>query len=410
MKKISFFIIALIAINTIWAQNGQQNNREEFTKFYDETIKPEIEKSQKEFLEVLSKNEKKELKILSQKADELISQLGENIAPEDRMGFHDKMMELRDQAGKIAEAHPDQSEKYRESMTKNIEKWKTEMPTRNYSKGQGNGQGNKQGKGKGQGQGQGYGKGNGQGQGNSQGRGQGNRGGQNMNGQQGGMQMFSQISDPAWLLLWSADRKPQMMMHMGQRGMGRQNPMMNNPELKAEVQEYTQKNIFPQIAEIRKQFDNKLNDEEKAQITEAMGKVMTRDAMQKAYFESEDFEAGARRNDPNFDAFRESMQKSLQEVRKISFAHTEEITEIRNSLKPQYDQWRTDLEKIVSKYEDDKFMAEQMLSSSFKQNMSPMAFILLDTKNPETWDFSKRGRPGMNGGSSMNGGQGMNRR
>ena len=410
MKKISFFIIALIAINTIWAQNGQQNNREEFTKFYDETIKPEIEKSQKEFLEVLSKNEKKELKILSQKADELISQLGENIAPEDRMGFHDKMMELRDQAGKIAEAHPDQSEKYRESMTKNIEKWKTEMPTRNYSKGQGNGQGNKQGKGKGQGQGQGYGKGNGQGQGNSQGRGQGNRGGQNMNGQQGGMQMFSQISDPAWLLLWSADRKPQMMMHMGQRGMGRQNPMMNNPELKAEVQEYTQKNIFPQIAEIRKQFDNKLNDEEKAQITEAMGKVMTRDAMQKAYFESEDFEAGARRNDPNFDAFRESMQKSMQEVRKISFAHTEEITEIRNSLKPQYDQWRTDLEKIVSKYEDDKFMAEQMLSSSFKQNMSPMAFILLDTKNPETWDFSKRGRPGMNGGSSMNGGQGMNRR
>jgi len=104
------------------------------------------------------------------------------------------------------------------------------------------------------------------------------------------------------------------------------------------------------------------------------------------------------------------MQKSMQEVRKISFTHAEEITEIRNSLKPQYDQWRTDLEKIFSKYEDDKFVAEQMLSSSFKQNMSPMAFILLDTKNPESWDFSKRGKPGINGGHGMNGGQGMNRR
>lgn len=383
MKRITFLVVAVLAFNIMWAQQGQQSNREEFSKFYDETIKPELEKSQKEFFEVLSKSEKKELKVLTQKADELVAEVEENMAPEERMGFHDKMMGLRDQAGKIAEAHSEQSEKYRESMMGNIEKWRTEMPKRNYTKGQGNRQG----------RGNGQGKGNGQGRGN----GQGNRGGQNMNRQQGGMQMFSQISDPAWLLLWSPDRKPQMMMNAGQRGMRMQNPMMNNPELKAEVQEYNQKNIFPQIAEKRKQFDSKLNDEEKAQIAEAMGKIMTRDAMQKAYFESEDFEPGARRNDPNFEAFREAMQKSMQEVRKISFAHADEIKEIRNSLKPQYDQWRTDLEKIFSKYDDDKFMAEQMLSSSFKQNTSPMAFLLLDTKNPESWSNNRKGGNGMRG-------------
>lgn len=408
MKRITFLVVAVLAFNIMWAQQGQQNNREEFSKFYDETIKPELEKSQKEFFEVLSKSEKKELKVLTQKADELVAEVEENMAPEERMGFHDKMMGLRDQAGKIAEAHSEQSEKYRESMMGNIEKWRTEMPKRNYTKGQGNRQG--RGNGQGKGNGQGYGNGQGQGQGNGQGRGngQGNRGGQNMNRQQGGMQMFSQISDPAWLLLWSPDRKPQMMMNAGQRGMRMQNPMMNNPELKAEVQEYNQKNIFPQIAEKRKQFDSKLNDEEKAQIAEAMGKIMTRDAMQKAYFESEDYEPGARRNDPNFEAFREAMQKSMQEVRKISFAHADEIKEIRNSLKPQYDQWRTDLEKIFSKYDDDKFMAEQMLSSSFKQNTSPMAFLLLDTKNPESWSNNRKGGNGMRGSGMRGNGNGRN--
>ena len=418
MKRITILVVAVLALNIMWAQQGQQSNREEFSKFYDETIKPELEKSQNEFFEVLSKSEKKDLKVLAQKADELIAQTTEDMTPEERMGFHDKMMDLREEAGKIAEAHTEQSEKYRESMTENIEKWKTEMPKRNNSKGQENGQGrgngqrkgNGQGQGQGQGNGQGQGYGNGQGNGQGRGNGQGNRGGQNMNGRQGGMQMFSQISDPAWLLLWSPDRKPQMMMHAGQRVMGRQNQMMSNPELKAEVQEYLQKNIFPQIAEKRKQFDSKLNDEEKAQITEAMGKIMTHDAMQKAYFESEDFEPGSRRNDPNFDAFREGMQKSMQEVRKISFSHAGEITEIRNSLKPQYDQWRTDLEKIFSKYDDDKFMAEQMLSSSFKQNTTSMAFLLLDTKNPESWDFSRKRGHGMSGGQGMNGGQGKNGR
>lgn len=391
MKRITFLVVAVLAFNIMWAQQGKQNNSEEFSKFYDETIKPELEKSQKDFFEVLSKSEKKEIEDLMLQSDEIIAQAKGNMKMEERMEIRDRMMKLREQSGKIAETHPEQSDKYSNSMKENIAKWKTEMPMRNYYKDQGNAQGkgnNRKGKGKG--------------------KGQGNRGGQNMNRQQGGMQMFSQICDPAWLLLWSPDRKPQMMMHAGQRGMGRQNPMMNNPELKAEVQEYTQKNIFPQIAEKRKQFDSKLNDEEKAQITEAMGKIMTRHAMQKANFESEDFEPGARRNDPNFDTFREGMQKSMQEVRKISLTHADEITEIRNSLKPQYDQWRTDLEKIFSKFVDDKFIAEQMLSSSFRQNTSPMAFILLDTENPESWSNNRKGGHGMRGSGMRGNGSGRN--
>lgn len=384
MKKITFLVIAVLAFNIMWGQKGQQNSREEFSKFYDETIKPELGKAQNEFFKVLSKKEKKEIEELTLQVDETIAQAKNNITMEERMEFHDKMMKLRELSGKIAEAHPEQSEKYSNSMTENIGKWKTKMPMRNYSKGQGNG--HRKGSGKGQG----------------------NRGGQNMNGHQGEMQMLSQISDPAWLLLWSPDRKPQMMMHAGQRGMGRQNPMMNNPELKAEVQDYTQKNIFPQITEKRKQFDSKLNDQEKALITEAMGKIISRDAMQKANFESEDFEPGARRNDPNFDAFREGMQKSMQEVRKISLTHADEITEIRNSLKPQYDQWRTDLEKIFSKFVDDKFIAEQMLSSSFKQNTSPMAFILLDTENPESWSKNRKGSKGMHGSGMRGNANGRN--
>ena len=371
MKRITFFIIALFALSTISAQQGQQGNREDFLQFFEKTIKPEVEKQQKEFFAVLTKAEKKEIKSLSLQADEIFAQAEENQPSENKSEFRNKMMDLRNQAMKIADAHPEQAETYRKSMTENIDKWKTEMPKRNNQKGMGNG------KGKGQGNGKGQGRGNGQ--------------GMNTGQKGGGNQMLTQLTDPAWLLLWSPDRNPQMMMHAGRNGMGMQNPVMNNPELKAELKAYAEKSILPQIAESRKLFDTKLSTEEKAQITEARGKIKTRDAMQKAYMESDDFEPGSRRNDPNFDAFRESMQKSMMEMRTISSKYSVEITEIRNSLKPEYDQWLSDIEKIFSKYEDNKFAAGEMLSRAFKQNTSPMAFILFDTENPEFWTNRKGG-------------------
>ncbi len=91
------------------------------------------------------------------------------------------------------------------------------------------------------------------------------------------------------------------------------------------------------------------------------------------------------------------------EMRKISSVHADEITEIRNSLKPKYDQWLGDIEKIFSKYDDDKFAAGEMLSRAFKQNTSPMAFILFDTANPEFWSTSRGGPAnGMHGNNNGN--------
>jgi len=411
MKKIIVLVVAIFALSTSFAQKGQQNNREQFSKFFDETVKPEVEKQQKEFFSVLTKDEMKEVKLISQQADGLHARVGENMSPESRMEMRGEMMKLRAQAETIAKAHPEQSEKYTKSMTENLDKWRSEMRAKNKNgMGKGKGQGMK-GNGKGMNKGQGMGNGQGKGQGRGQGRGNGDCDGprQGMHGQgHGGNQMFAQFTDPAWLLLWSADRKPMMMA--GQRGgMGMQNPVMSNPKLKEELKVYAENNILPQIVESRKLFDGKLSTEEKSQVAEARGKITTRDAMQKAYRESEDFEPGARHDDPAFDAFREGMQKSMKEVRMISMVHASEIAEIRNSMKPQYDKWLKDIEKIFSKYDDNKFVAGEMLSKSFKQNTSPMAFVLFDPANADFW-AKKRGH-GMGGnGMRGNGMQGMNGR
>lgn len=393
MKKIIVLVITVFAINLSFAQRGQQVDQGNYSLFFEQTIKPEIEKQQKEFFAVLTKQEKEEVKSLSLKADKIFTLTENNRTPENRSEVRDEMMNLRDKAEIIAKAHPEQSEKYRKSMMENINKWRADMPNRNYSTNQNNGQG----RGNGNGQGNVQGKTNNKGQGNVQGRGnnqrqsndmgQANRGGQNMTGQFGGMQMFQQITDPAWLLLWSADRKPLMLMQQaGARGgMGMRNPIIYNKELREELKTYAQKNILPQITESRMLFNKKLNAEEKAQLTQAIGMINTRDAMQKSYMESDDFDPGSRRNDPNFEAFRESMQKSMQAVRMISIKHADEITEIKNSLKPQYNQWLVDIEKMFSKYDNDKFTAGEMLSRAFQQNTSPMAFVLFDTKNPEFW-------------------------
>jgi len=409
MKKIIVLVIAAFALSTSFAQKGQQNNKEQFSKFFDEKVKPEVEKQQKEFFSVLTKDEKKELKLISQQADDLFARVSENKSQENRMEIHGEMMKLRDKAEIIAKAHPEQSEKYKNAMIENLEKWKSEMPARNKSS---MGKGNGNGKGMGKGQGMGNGQGKGQGQGRGQGRGNGDCNGhqKGMNAQRGGgNQIAMHFTDPAWLLLWSADRKPMMMMAGQRGGMGMQNPVMNNPELREELKVYTENNILPQIIESRKLFDEKLSSEEKSQIVEARGKITTRDAMQKAYRESEDFEPGARRDDPAFDAFRKGMQKSMKEVRMISMMHATEIAELRNSMKPQYDKWLNDIEVIFSKYDDNKYIAGEMLSKSFKQNTSPMAFILFDSANADFWT-KKRGH-GM-GGNGMNGNgmQGMNGR
>ena len=417
MKKIIVLVVAVFALSTSFAQKGQQNNREQFSRFFDETIKPEVEKQQKAFFSVLTKEETKELKQISQQADDLHARVSENMSSENKMEIRGEMMKLRAQAETIAKAHPEQSEKYTKSMTENLDKWRTEMRAKNKNgMGKGNGQGNGQGMGRGNGRGmnkaQGMGNGQGKGQGRGQGRGNGNCDGprQGMNGQGGGgNQMFAHFTDPAWLLIWSADRKPMMMMAGQRGGMGMQNRVMNNPELKEELKVYAENNILPQIIESRKLFDEKLSTEEKSQIAEARGKITTRDAMQKAYRESEDFEPGARRDDPAFDAFRVGMQKSMKEVRMISMMHASEIAGIRNSMKPQYDKWLKDIEKIFSKYDDNKFVAGEMLSKSFKQNISPMAFVLFDTANADFW-ARKQGH-GMGGnGMQGNGMQGMNGR
>jgi siroheme synthase (precorrin-2 oxidase/ferrochelatase) len=174
---------------------------------------------------------------------------------------------------------------------------------------------------------------------------------------------------------------------MGNRGGGMHNgmgPAQNiNPELRAEIRNYAQQNIIPVITKEREAFDDNLSDTEKEQIALAQGKRKARRIMFREYYKSADFEQGSRRDDPNFDALREDMQKSMTEVRAIAAAHSEEIKKAMDNICTYSKVWESEISAIADKYQSGQQKKNGALYGHIQRMENPVNFLMFDLKSPE---------------------------
>ena len=341
MKKITILFIALMATTLVFAQGGRQMKSQNTKSSFNEKIKAVLKESQQEFYEVLSVEEMAKITELKTKLDVIWSQVAENT---DKEKTKEQIMALNSKANEIADAHPKEAKAY----TKKINSLTQEMQSQRSAKGQnksgdkGNGKGNKKG---------------------------------------GSKPMLKHMSDPGFILLWDENRKP---MHKGQGKGGKRTSFINNmPELMSELQQYALANILPDLSQKRSAFDTELSSDEKEEIALARGKIETRQQMYKAWKESDDFEAGARRDDPKFDNMREDMQNSMQQIRQIAINHSNQLEEIRNSLKPNSDKWRKEAMAIMENYDIDGPDAAKIFEREYKRNNTSIAFLLLDPENME---------------------------
>lgn len=222
-------------------------------------------------------------------------------------------------------------------------------PDQPFNRGMGVNKGQGRGNGKGQGnrQGCGYGNGRGIGQGNGQGNGQ---RGQGVRCKSGGF-----------------------------------NGNMN-PEMRAEMKSFMQEDVIPAIAAQRIAFDKNLSDDEKEIISLARQKKEVRKAMFKAWHDSEDFVPGERRNDPNFDAMRADMQKSMQAVRTIAIDHKIEIRQSLDKIDTYKQAWKDKMDVLVEDNGQNRASNNKAIRGMKKWN-TPMAFLLFDPAKSDSPDL-----------------------
>jgi len=393
MKKlgIAILLIAFVGMNLAMAQQGrQQKDNTEVQAYFEKQILPIVEVEQQNFYKALTADEMKKVEELKQELDSRIPEMekgnrsgggqGKGGQQQGRQAFQS----LFDEASEIADAHPKEKKHFQETMDDNKNKWMQDLTKIREENNPGGGRGRSA----------------------------------NNN------PMFNHFSDPGWLLLWDKDRKNfQQMARMGRKGSGnrgngmgqgqgngngmgqggRQGDGMSNGmgmqgdgmrngmgqnqninrEMRAEIRNYAQKNIIPIIAKEREAFDSNLSDTEKDEIALAQGKRKARRIMFREWYKSEDFDPGARRDDPNFDMMREDMQKSMKEVRTIAEKHNSEIEKSLDNIKTNLKVWESEIRAIAENYQSAQMNNFKGHNQLLRQMASPVSFLLFNYKEAE---------------------------
>ncbi len=154
-----------------------------------------------------------------------------------------------------------------------------------------------------------------------------------------------------------------------------------------EVKQYVNENVLPVIAKERLNFDKTLSDDEKKIIETARQKIEVRKIMFKNWHESEDFEAGKRAKDPNFEGMRTDMKNSMEKVREIAITHNEEIRECIGEIKKHSDSWREEISIISERNNQDPVKTNRMLRQKMHKSQTPIAFLLFNPANAEESDL-----------------------
>ncbi len=372
MKKLGITILALLfaGMGMVNAQQPQQRNTQ-MRAYFQETVLPFVEQQQAKFEKALSATEKETLVNIRQEMTTFRKQ-GAQIRKSMQGNFNQQVWDSRKasfdaiiaKVRKIADAHPKEAEAYKKAVENEIAKWKEHMPAMA------------------------------QGRMNSQGRGQGMMG-------KNPQSKMEKLSDPALGLLMDGKQMNSMMNHhmrgmkgnqgmRGNRQMGNMNrghqamwKAMQNPEIKAKVKAYADKNIIPVISKDREAFDKVLSKKEKKVIAEARLQMQT----QKAKMMQMRGNNKIVMNDSSRLAMRQQMDKNRVALRQIVLNHYGELQKYLTPLKEKMPQWRADIHNIIMPNRPQQQFKQKRMSpmqgKAFMKDRKEMMFLLFDPQHPD---------------------------
>ena len=364
MKRIAILLIAItISIIGISQNENRLKTHGEVKKYIDESIFPELEKQQINYLSQLSESETKELESIkgemTSRKEEYRRNHQNNRGANHKKGNKRKdtaksgQPNCRSEITSITEQHKDLNTSYKEFIEANRQQWMDDISKLHENM-------------------------------DIQPR-------KNKDGKTGMDMFFTRISNPDWLLLWDSSdsiiKNPRSMRnHNGKKSSKNTDRVSYNSEFRSDVKKYASENIIPVITRERDEFNNYLSNDEKEVIETARQKIQVRKIMFKNWYESEEFVPGKRANDPNFDSMREDMKSTMKEVDAIAVAHSDEIQTRLSTFKSQSTEWKEDIIDIAVSYGMDSEKMKNMGRHNKVVPSTPIQFLLFDSTITNEFD------------------------
>jgi hypothetical protein len=353
MKRLTIivWVIALSSMVAFSQNSAQTKSMEEVKQYIDKNVFSLVEKQQASYFSKLSEDETNELNSIREEISNRKPEFSEGKQMYAR-GKNPKNKLDKSRNGtmmvvsKITDAHPKLNAAYEETINKNKQIWIADIIAIHEK-----------------------------------------NDAQPMHSKDGkiGIEMFfTRMLSPEWLLLWDSTN-PRMTNIKGtitQNDFKQQKPPVgkrnSNPELRADIKLYVTKNILPVITEERKNFDKLLSANEKKIIETARQKIEVRKIMFKNWYESDDFEAGKRAKDENFDGMRTDMRNSMTEVGEIALAHKMEIRESIAEIKSHSDKWKNEISTISESNNQDPDKTNRIIRQRMHKSQTPISFLLFN--------------------------------
>lgn len=160
-----------------------------------------------------------------------------------------------------------------------------------------------------------------------------------------------------------------------------------HPEMRKEIKAYTRDNVMPAMREQRLKLDAFLTKEEKKTIEEIREQFKAdRKAMHakreqfKQQKENGTFDHEKAKADMK--PLRDKHKANVEKLQAIAQKHEAQMKALREEINPKIETWKTDIEKIATKYvsEEELKMVKQYAGKAWR--MRAVAFLLLPTEKP----------------------------
>ncbi len=378
MKKLGVIIIALLfaGLGTV---NAQQHKNVPAHNYFTQTVLPFIEQQQKNLELALTNSERATLKEIRQEmvafreqGVQMRKSMQGKFNPQARENRKAQFEAIVAKARKLVNAHPQAAATYKKAIENELAKWKEHMMGMNRGNGNYNGRG------------------------------------QRMNfASRPGLQ---RLSDPAVGLLMDARVMRNRMMHkawdmkagygmrgnqgrMGRYAMEHRNGFpraammaMHNPQVRAQIKAYVQKNVLPVIRTERELFDKYLSKKEKKAIANARA---TMQAQRERMMQMR--KSGAKPSDSARLATQLKMEENRIAMQQIVLKHYGELQKVMAPIKEKIPQWRNGIRKIIIQ----QIVEQQMKQAPKKfgaakamlKEKGDIRFLLFDPLHPENNGF-----------------------
>lgn len=350
MRRISLLLTAVIfSITALQAQTTDRANTQQEVKTYlEKNVYPKLEKQQNNYFDKLTKEEQETVSKLRNERPQQ--------RPQQRANKGDrKPNDCIDQVKQITAKYPKLNKSYADFIDKNKDKWTSDIDAIHEKN---NVEPVK-----------------------------------NKNGRAGYGELIQKASQPEFLLLWDSE-KPIFNRRSDGRNLrsdrmskkGNRNTDLD-PEIRAEVEVYAEKNILPVVSAERIHFDKDLSNQEKQTIADARVEFAKRRAEVAKWQESDDFVAGERANDPAYDEQRKEMRNKMEKVRDIAQVHSTELYASLDKIRENGDSWQDDIKEITGNENNKGRRSHRSAKGNNYQRITPVAFLLFDSSNPDVSTF-----------------------